>query len=98
MSDTRRYLVNPEVSCREEGPDGALLFNPDTDAILVINPTGLLIWQALDQPRTRDEIVAHLLEVCEDVPTDQVAEDVDEFIQRLQPGGFIGEVLENDVR
>jgi sensor domain CHASE-containing protein len=98
MSDTRRYLVNPEVSCREEGPDGALLFNPDTDAILVINPTGLLIWQALDQSRTRDEIVAHLLEVCEDVPTDQVAEDVDEFIQRLQPGGFIGEVLENDVR
>ena len=98
MSDRRRYLVNPDVSCREEGPDGALLFNPDTDAMLVINPTGLLIWQALDRPRTRDEIVAHLLEACEDVPTDQVAADVDEFIQTLQPGGFIGEVLENDVR
>jgi sensor domain CHASE-containing protein len=98
MSDAMRYLVNPDVSCREEGPDGALLFNPDTDAILVINPTGLLIWQVLDQPRTRDEIVAHLLKVCEDVPTDQVATDVDEFIQRLQPGGFIGEVLENDVQ
>jgi hypothetical protein len=98
MSDTRRYLVNPDVSCREEGPDGALLFNPDTDAMLVINPTGLLIWQALNRPRTRDEIVAHLLETCEDVPTDQVANDVDEFIQSLQPGGFIGEVLENDVQ
>jgi sensor domain CHASE-containing protein len=98
MSDTMRYLVNPDVSCREEGPDGALLFNPDTDAVLVINPTGLLIWQVLDQPRTRDEIVAHLLEACEDAPTDQVATDVDEFIQSLQPGGFIGEVLENDVQ
>jgi hypothetical protein len=98
MNDTKRYLVNPDVSCREEGPDGALLFNPDTDAMLVINPTGLLIWQALDQPRTRYEIVAHLLEACEDVPTDQVGTDVDEFIRTLQPGGFIGEVLENDVR
>jgi len=98
MNDAKRYLVNPDVSCREEGPDGALLFNPDTDAMLVINPTGLLIWRVLDQPRTRDEIVAHLLEVCEDVPTDQVAADVDEFIRTLQPGGFIGEVLENDVR
>jgi len=98
MNDTKRYLANPDVSCREEGPDGALLFNPDTDAILVINPTGLLIWQALSQPRTREELVAHLLESCEDVPTDRVAADVEEFLQTLQPGGFIGEVLEDGVQ
>ena len=98
MSDVNRYLANPDVSCREEGPEGALLFNPDTDAMLVVNPTGLLIWQTLGQPRGQDEIVAHLLEACEDVPTDQVAADVDEFIQTLQPGGFIGEVLESDAR
>jgi len=97
MNDTKRYLANPDVSCREEGPDGALLFNPDTDAILVINPTGLLIWKALSRPRTQDELVAHLLENCEDVPTDRVATDVEEFLQTLQPGGFIGEVLENGI-
>ena len=96
MSDTNRYLANPDVSCREEGPEGALLFNPDTDAMMVVNPTGLLIWQALGQPRGQDELVAHLLEVCEDVPADQVATDVDEFLETLQPGGFIGEVLESD--
>lgn len=96
MSEPKRYLVNPDVSCREESPEeGALLFNPDTDAILVINPTGLLIWRALEQPRTQDEIVAHLLETCDNVPTDQVATDVEAFLQTLQPGGFIGEVLEN---
>lgn len=94
MSETRRYLANPDVSCPEEGPDdGASLFNPDTGAILVINPVGLLIWQALDRPRSKDEIVAYLMEHCEGVPADQVHADLDAFFQALQPGGFVAEVL-----
>jgi hypothetical protein len=97
MSEAKRYLANPDVSCREEEPgEGAILFNPDTDAILVINPTGLLIWQALEKPRTQDKLVAHLLKNCDNVPTDQVVADVDAFLQALLPGGFVGEVLEND--
>jgi len=95
MSDTK-YLANPDVSCREEDPEGAILYNPDTDTVRVINPTGLMIWQALAQPHTTDNIVSYLLEVCEDVPTNQVAMDVNGFIEALQSGGFIGEVLEND--
>ena len=94
MPDTKRHLVNPDVSCREDDlTEGALLFNPDTSGILVINPTGLLIWQALSQPRTPAEIVDNLLEACDDVPKDQVAQDVDDFLEALQPGGFIGEVV-----
>jgi hypothetical protein len=98
MSEAKRYLANPDVSCREEEPEeGAILFNPDTDAILVINPTGLLIWRVLEEkPRMQGEIVTHLMENCDDVPTDQVAADVDAFLQALLPGGFVGEVLEND--
>jgi len=92
MNESTRYRANPDVSCRDEGPDGALLFNPDTDAITVVNPTGLLIWQALAQPRTQAELVAHLLETCDGVPQDEVATDVDAFLRSLAPGGFIGEV------
>jgi hypothetical protein len=98
MSDARRYLANPDVSCREEEPEGALLFNPDTEAIMVVNSTGLLIWQVLDQPRTLDEIVAHLLEVCEDIPMDRVTADVSEFVQALESRGFIGVVLQGGAR
>jgi len=100
MGETKRYLVNPDVSCREEGPgEGAILFNPDTDGILVINPIGLLIWRALEQqPRTPDEIVAYLLENCDDVPTEQVHADLEAFFQAMQPGGFIGEVLEDEAQ
>jgi hypothetical protein len=89
-----QYLANPDVSCRIEGPDdGALLYNPDTDKALVINPVGLTIWQFLNQPRTNAEIVGHLQTEYEGVPLDQVAQDLAAFFQKLLPGGFIGEVL-----
>lgn len=89
-----QYLANPDVSCRIEAPDdGALLYNPDSDKALVINPVGLTIWQFLDQPRTNAEIVAHLQTEYEGVPADQVAQDLAAFFQKLLPGGFIGEVL-----
>ena len=84
------YIANPDVSCREEGPDGALLFNPDTDQVLVINPTGLLIWRALARPQGRDQVVAALVEQCDNVPADQVGRDVDEFLDPLLGKGFVG--------
>ena len=78
-----RYIANPDVSCREEGPDGALLFNPDTDDVLVVNVTGLLIWQALTEPRTQTQVVETLLEQCKNVPEDNIAGDVSEFVGQL---------------
>lgn len=84
------YVINPDVSCREEGPDGALLFNPDTDDVLVINVTGLLIWQALAEPRDRDTVIADLVAQCNNVPMDQVRQDVDEFMDQLIARSFVG--------
>jgi len=90
MNETARYAINPDVSCREEGPDGALLFNPDTNDVLVINITGLLIWQALNTPRTEAQVVAELKQRCHDVPEDAVAQDTHEFVERLLARGFVG--------
>lgn len=84
------YMINPDVSCREEGPDGALLFNPDTDDVLVINITGLIIWDALRKPGTREKAIAAILERCANVPEDAVAQDVDEFVEQLLQRGFVG--------
>lgn len=96
MNQEDRYLVNPDVSCREEGPEGALLFNPDTGDMLVINTSGLIIWQSLARKRTVDEIVTVLNETCDGIPKDRVEEDVLEFIQKLLPGGYIGRFVENN--
>lgn len=88
--ESTMYIVNPDVSCREEGPDGALLFNPDTDAVLVINTTGLLIWEALREPHDKTAVVTALVSRCNNVPADSVAGDVDEFMEQLIARGFVG--------
>lgn len=90
MQDSTRYVVNPDVSCREEGPDGALLFNPDTDQVAVVNPTGLLIWQALAEPHTPAEVAAALIAQCNNPPEGQVLQDVNEFLEQMVAKGFVG--------
>jgi hypothetical protein len=94
MYKSSNLLANPDVSLREED-DGALLFNADSNALLVINPIGLVIWRFINvHPRTRVDIVSHLQETCHGVPLDQVEADVEKFIIDLQGKGFIGEVLD----
>ncbi len=90
MENTIQYIANPDVSCREEGEDGALLFNPDTDQVLVINITGLLIWQTLAEPHRQNEVVAALREQCENVPAEAISQDVAEFLQQMVDKGFVG--------
>lgn len=55
----KRYAVNSLVSLREEF-EGALLYNPDTDDVVLINETGRLIWDAIAAPHTLEEISVYL--------------------------------------
>lgn len=87
-----KFLVNPDVSFRQEDDDGGILFNPDTDSLEVINPVAVAIWTFLAAPRTQAEVVAHLCEVCEGTARGSVEHDVDEFIGSLLKKGFIGVV------
>jgi hypothetical protein len=94
MSDEEIYMVNPDVSCRIEDEDGAILYNPDTDAVQVINPMGLEIWETLAEPQTLASLVAHINEVCEDAPVDSVETDIKDFVEPMLEKGFIGVVEE----
>jgi hypothetical protein len=92
-SITNSFLRNPDVVLREDDPEeGALLFNPDTNQVKVINTTGLFIWQQCGEVRTMDEIIAEVKKGFEDVPVEQVAQDVQEFIDSMSVTGFIGTV------
>lgn len=90
------YLANPDVSCRIEDDDGAILYCSDTNATQIINPIGLEIWETLSSPKSKQDLIEHLKQVCEGIPEDDVYNDVDEFVARLQQSGFIGEVDNND--
>ena len=89
---TGKVAANPTVSCRIEGGDGALLFNPDTDNTLLINPVGLSVWTFLAQPHTVDDIVSYLTTLFSDNPDHSVVkQDVETFICELVPD-FVSEV------
>jgi hypothetical protein len=91
---TKHYLANPDVSCVEE-VDGALLFNPDVDRTVVLNLTGLRLWQMLQTPQTEDEMVLHLLETTRGATPEQVSEDVAKFLSSLGPD-YLQEINDGD--
>jgi len=80
-----RYVSNPVVSCGDEGDDGAILFNPDTDDTIVINQTGKSVWQFLQTPSTSGEVASYL-ETKYDVGAEhKPAEEVEAFLKTLAP-------------
>jgi len=89
-----RYIKNPDVILREEDSDGALIFNPDTDQIRVLNPTGLFIWQLCNGTNDQAGIVSALRESFDEIPEDQISQQVEDFISEMATAGFIGTVEE----
>jgi hypothetical protein len=87
-----QITANPVVSCRVEGDDGALLFNADTDNTLLINPTGIVVWNFINQPRTVEEIVEYITKSYSNSPDHaSVRKDIETFVSDLTPD-FISEV------
>jgi len=83
------YLSNPEVVLREEDEDGALLFNPDTNQVKLVNPTGLFIWKQCRDRCKFSSILEALSTACENVPEKQVSEDVQVFLEGMIQSGFM---------
>jgi hypothetical protein len=92
-----KYIRNPDVVLREEDPDGALLFNPDTNQIKVINKTALFIWKLCDGNNDLSTIIEKLKESFENVPGDEVVDQVKEFLNEMTKSGFIG-IPEEEVK
>jgi hypothetical protein len=83
-------IRNPDVVLREEDPDGALLFNPDTNQIRVINPTGLFIWKHCDGKKHLPAIISALKKTFANVPEAEVDGQVNAFVDDMKANGFLG--------
>jgi hypothetical protein len=79
------YRVNEVVSCVDEGEDGTLLYNPDKDDTVLLNPSGRIVWSLLSAPHSLDEIAGQLVIAYPDVPREQALKDAQRFIQSLVP-------------
>lgn len=89
-----RLLVNPEVVLREEDADGALLFNPDTNRIRVLNSTGVFVWHLCDGTRDLPAVVHAVKDGFEGAPDDEVEQHVRQFVEEMIGNGFIGTVVD----
>ena len=81
----KTYRANEVVSCVDEGEDGAMLYNPDKDDTVLLNPSGRSIWVLLTSPRTLDEIAGYLATAYPDITPEQARKDAEQFIQSLVP-------------
>jgi hypothetical protein len=91
MANEIRYQSNPDVSFRDEGDEGAVLYNPDLDLSTIMNTTGGLIWGFIEKPRTLDEIAAFLVETFSGVSLENARTDAENFINMLGEN-FINEI------
>ena len=81
----KTYRANEVVSCVDEGEDGAMLYNPDKDETILLNPSGRSTWVLLAAPRTLAEIASHLAAAYPDVTPEQARQDAEQFVQSLIP-------------
>lgn len=86
-------IQSPSFVFREEDDDAALLFDPDTGAVRVLNATAVAVWQRLDGKRDLRRVVADLREEFDGI--DAAAEQqVAELLRGLLAMGAVGAVTE----
>ena len=90
LMDDLHYIQNPDANLREEDADGALLYNPDTNGVQLLNSTGLYVWKLCKESHTVDEIIASFKAEFDGVPEGEVSADVEEFLSQMIENGFIG--------
>ena len=93
-SQVPRFIRNPDVVLHEEDPDGALIYNPDTDQIRVLNQTGFFVWQLCDGSHDMPSLVAGVRDSFDEVPDDNVSAQVEDYVNEMVSAGFIGTVEE----
>lgn len=82
-------LRKDKIVFREEG-DEALLFNPDTGQIKLLNYTGIFIWKLCDgkhSVKDMEEVIRCEFEEVGD--KDIIQRDIREFLGQLEKFGFI---------
>jgi hypothetical protein len=93
MGDNVYLLASSEVIVREEGDEGeALLFDPETERVKVLNRTGLLLWDRCDGTRTRKDLVSELAAEYPEVEQEALSADVDRYLADLAVLGLLTEV------
>jgi len=89
MTDSVRYVRNPEAQLHGEDARGGVLFEPQSGQVRGLNATGLFIWHLCDGSRDVPALVEALCRTFEDVPEEIVSDQVVSFLGALRAAGLV---------
>jgi hypothetical protein len=93
ISMETRLVVNPNMVLREEDDECAILCDPDSGSIRILNLTAVAIWKLIDGQRTLSEVMEALRESFEDMDRN-VEDQVMGLVRELCRVGALGTMAE----
>ena len=81
MTD-RLLKRHPEAESHPSG-ERVVVYHKSTKSSIVLNPTGSWLWEQLDQPQSRQELVDKLVRKFPEVERERLAADVDVYLREL---------------
>ena len=83
--------LNPFAVMAEEFDGTGLVFNPESNAAVSLNKTGVYLWNRLKEGATEAEMAAGLLEKYDGVTEEKAAADVKAFLENLRSRSLLSE-------
>ncbi len=83
--------LNPFAVMAEQFDGTGLVFNPESNAAVSLNKTGVYLWNRLKDGATEAEMVAGLLERYDGVTEEKAAADVKAFLTELRSRSLLSE-------
>ena len=92
MNHSDKLFANPDLVFWEEFDDWAILFDPDSDKGVGLNPVSAFIWKRLDGKHSLEDIFRGLKETFTDAPN-EAESHLMEFVDNLYERRFVGYVV-----
>ena len=82
---------NPFAIMAEQFDGTGLVFDPNTNAAMSINKTGVYLWNRVKEGATEAEMTADLVQRYSGVTKEQAAADVKAFLEDLRARSLLSE-------
>jgi hypothetical protein len=92
MHRKTRFIRNAQVIFRRDG-NGAYLFDPDSDGLQHINSVGASLYELCDGLHPVQEMISKIALDYQDVPIDQLENDVDRFLMDLMRMNYVTKTI-----
>ena len=83
--------LNPFAVMAEQFDGTGLVYNPESNAAVALNKTGVYLWNRLKNGATEAEMTAGLLEKYDGVTEEKAAADVKAFLEELRNRSLLSE-------